>query len=262
MNQPAVAKKRILVLDNDEIMRTVVRFILGRAGYAVDSAEHGDEAIACYSEALDRGHRFDAVILDWSIRGRLGIRETIGKLLELDPTAKAVVMSCDPDDPALADFRGHGFRGVLIKPFTSVELERAVQAIVNEPRQMKNILLIDDNYYFLTGLSMNLCVYLKNCNILIAEDDLQALEIMESIPVDLIVTDLEMPSLDGYELAASIKKKHPALPVFAMTGCIAPETETRLASLGAARCFAKPFGFKELADMVAAELGILSPVAA
>jgi CheY-like chemotaxis protein len=126
---------------------------------------------------------------------------------------------------------------------------------------MKNILLIDDNYYFLTGLSMNLCVYLKNCSILTARNGGQALEIMESVPVDLIVTDLEMPSMDGYELTASIKKKHPKLPVFAMTGYIAPETEKRLASLGAARCFAKPFGFKELADMITAELGAHTLVA-
>lgn len=60
----------------------------------------------------------------------------------------------------------------------------------------------------------------------------------------------------------SVKKKHPDLSVFIMTGSGAPETEKRLASLGALRCFAKPFGFKELADMVAAELSAPSPVAA
>ncbi len=59
-----------------------------------------------------------------------------------------------------------------------------------------------------------------------------------------------------------VKKKKPDLPVFAMTGCIAPEAEKRLASLGAPRCLEKPFGFKKLADMIAAELGALSSVAA
>jgi len=201
------------------------------------------------------------VILDGKIRGGMDTRETLGKLLELDPTVKAVVTSCDRDDPVMTDFREHGFRGALMKPFTSDELVRGVQAAVNGAH-MKNILLIDDNYYFLTGLMMNLCVYLKNCNILTAGNGGQALEIMESVPVDLIVTDLEMPFMDGYELVESIKKKHPDLPVFAMTGCVARETEKKLASLGAARCFIKPFVFKELADKVAAELGALSPVAA
>jgi DNA-binding NtrC family response regulator len=262
MSRPAGAEKRILVMDNDEIMRTVIRFILGRAGYTVCSTEYCEEAIDSYREALCSGHSFDAVILDGNVRRGMGVRELLGKLLELDPHAKAVVTGCDRDDPMMTDFRKYGFRSALVKPFTSDELEQAVQTAVNGPHHMKNILLIDDNYYFLTGLSMNLCVYLKNCNILTAGNDVQALEIMESVPVDLIVTDLEMPSTDGYELVASIKKKYPELPVFAMAGRIAPEMEKKLASLGAARCFAKPFGFKELADMVKAELGALSLIAA
>lgn len=262
MNQPACAEKRILVMDNDEIMRTVMRFILERAGYTVCSTEYCEEAIDSYREALHSGHSFDAVILDGNIRRGMGVGEMLGKLLELDPNAKAVVTGCDRDDPVMTDFRKYGFRSALVKPFTSDELEQVVLTTVKGPHDMKNILLVDDNYYFLTGLSMNLCAYLKHCNILTAGNGARALEMIESIPVDLIVTDLEMPSTDGYELVASIKKKYPNLPVFAMAGSIAPEMEKKLASLGAARCFAKPFGFKELADMVAAELGALSLIAA
>jgi CheY-like chemotaxis protein len=258
----AGAGKRILVVDNDEIMRTLMRFILGRAGYTVFSTEYCEEAIACYKEALNSGHSFDAVVLDGNRRRGMGVRELLGKLLELDPDARAVVTGCDRDDPVMTGFREYGFKSALLKPFASEELELVVQTTVSEPKHMKNILLVDDNYYFLTGLSMNLCVYLKNCNILTAGSGARALEMMDSIPVDLVVTDLEMPSTDGYELIASIKKKCPGLPVFAMTGLTGPETEQRLASLGAAGCFAKPFGFKELADTVAAELGALSLIAA
>jgi CheY-like chemotaxis protein len=254
--------KRILVLDNDEIMRIAIRFMLERAGYKVYLAEHCDEVIDCYGEALKAGHPFDAVILDWNIRGGKGARETVGKLLELDPHAKAVVTSCDRDDPATTDFRECGFRGVLIKPFTSDELEQTVHTAVDGQRNMKKILLVDDNPYFLTGLSMNLCFHLKNCNILTAANGRQALEIMEAIPVDLIVTDLEMPSMDGYELVASVKKKHRGVPVFVMTGNAAPETKKRLESMGASRCMEKPFGFKELADLIETELGSSLSVAA
>jgi DNA-binding NtrC family response regulator len=261
-SQPAVTEKRILVMDNDEIMRTVMRFILGRAGYTVCSTEYCEEAIDSYREALHSSHPFDAVVLDGNRRRGMGVKELLGKLLELDPKAKAIVTGCDRDDPMMTGFREHGFKTALAKPFTSEKLEEVVQTTVNGPHHVKNILLIDDNYYFLTGLSMNLCAYLKHCNILTAGNGARALEIIESIPVDLIVTDLEMPSTDGYELVTSIKKKYPNLPVFAMTGSMAPETEKRVASLGAARCFAKPFGFKELANMVAAELGAFCLVAA
>jgi DNA-binding NtrC family response regulator len=127
---------------------------------------------------------------------------------------------------------------------------------------MKNILIVDDNCYFLTGLSMSLCVYLKNCNILTAESGARALEILDTLPIELIVSDLYMPAIDGYKLVESVKKNHPDIPVFIMTGGLVRETEKRLASLGAARCIEKPFGFKELADLIMSEINVLSPVAA
>ena len=111
---------------------------------------------------------------------------------------------------------------------------------------MKNILVVDDNNSFLLGFSMNLCIHLKDCNVLTADNGGKALEIMRSLPVDCIVTGLEMPSMNGYELVESIRKKHPALPVYVMTGAGRPEMEKKLASLGASRCVAKPLVFKDL----------------
>ncbi len=126
---------------------------------------------------------------------------------------------------------------------------------------MKNILIVDDNSYFLEGLSMSLGLYLKDCKILTVGSGKEALEILESIPVELIVSDLYMPAMDGYKLIESVKTKHPDIPVFIMTGGAVQETKKRLASLGVSRCLEKPFGFKELADLIAAELDA-APVAA
>ncbi len=127
---------------------------------------------------------------------------------------------------------------------------------------MKNILIVDDNRFFSAGLSMGLYFYLTGFNILTAESGRRALEILESVPVDLIVTDLDMPFMDGHDLLMSIRKSHPKLPVFVMAGSVEPEIEKRLVSLGVSRCIEKPFGFKELSDMIAVELGVLSPAAA
>jgi two-component system cell cycle sensor histidine kinase/response regulator CckA len=123
--------KTILVMDDDEIMRTVMRFMLERAGYEVHLAEHGDEAIEFYRDALRRGSPFDAVILDWNIRGGKGAGETIRILIEIDPAAKAIVTSCDLEESAMTDFRGYGFRGALTKPFSSDDLEQILYTVVN-----------------------------------------------------------------------------------------------------------------------------------
>ncbi len=127
---------------------------------------------------------------------------------------------------------------------------------------MKNILIVDDNGYFLEGLSMSLSIYLNNCKILTATSGEQALEILNSVPIELIVSDLYMPSMDGYMLTKSVKEINPGMPVFIMTGGAVVKTKKQLATLGVARCIEKPFGFKELADLIAAALMVYSPAAA
>ncbi len=127
---------------------------------------------------------------------------------------------------------------------------------------MKNILLVDDNGYFLEGLSMSLGIYLKNCKILTATNGEQALEILKSVPIELIVSDLYMPNMDGYMLTKSVKEKNPDMQVFIMTGGAVAEMKKRLATLGVSRCIEKPFGFKELADLMSAALIVCSPAAA
>jgi CheY-like chemotaxis protein len=127
---------------------------------------------------------------------------------------------------------------------------------------MKNILITDDNRFFLDGLLTRLSLYLPNCHIAAAESGKRALEILVSSPIDLLVTDLDMPHMDGHELLISVRKNHPDLPVFVMTANCDSAMEKKLEALGSSRCIDKPFGFKELSDMIEAELGVPSPAAA
>ena len=123
---------------------------------------------------------------------------------------------------------------------------------------MKNILVVDDNCFFLLGLSMNLCVHLKDCNVLTAGDGEKAVEMMKFLPVDCIVTGLETASSNGYELLRSVKKNNPTIPVYVMTNAGGPVMEKKLASLGASRCVVKPLDCKELAGLIASELTVCS----
>ncbi len=99
----------------------------------------------------------------------------------------------------------------------------------------KNILLVDDQQHFLTILATELGDSSNNFRILTAENGVRALEILESAQVDLVVTDLKMPMLNGYDLISHMKKKYPGIPVIVISSFLYPDSETRLRTLGVTR---------------------------
>jgi len=115
-------KGRVLVMDDEALIRDIAGEMLEFIGYSVDLAATGEEALERYLEARERGAPFDAVIMDLTIPGGMGGEEAIGRLLEVDPNARAIVSSGYSNDPVMSDFRRYGFRGVVTKPYKIKEL--------------------------------------------------------------------------------------------------------------------------------------------
>jgi CheY-like chemotaxis protein len=112
---------------------------------------------------------------------------------------------------------------------------------------MKHILLVDDEKQILQSLAEGLCCYEHDWHVLTAENGCQGAEIVDTQLLDVVVTDMRMPQMDGYELLLYIRRTKPDLPVIIMTADWMPELESRLVPLGAVQCVKKPF---DLAEMV------------
>jgi CheY-like chemotaxis protein len=105
--------------------------MLGRLGYRVDVAADGREAIELYTEARKAGDGFGTVIMDLTVPGGMGGRDTIKALLALDPDATAIVSSGYADDPVMSEYQQYGFKGVVPKPFGVADLSRLLQRLVH-----------------------------------------------------------------------------------------------------------------------------------
>lgn len=130
--KPLVGKGRILLMDDEEMVRNVAGKMLGHIGYEVEFAGDGDKAIELYKEAKESGHPFDAVIMDMTIPGGIGGKEAIKKLLEIDPDVKAIVSSGYFSDPIMSEFKRYGFRNVLAKPYRIKELTETLRKVITE----------------------------------------------------------------------------------------------------------------------------------
>ncbi len=121
---------KILIMDDEEIIREVAGEMLKHFGYEVEFAKDGAEALEKYANAMKSGTSFDAVIMDLTIPGGMGGKEAVKKLIEIDPKVKAIVSSGYASDPVMTNFRQHGFAGIITKPYQVSELSEQVKNVL------------------------------------------------------------------------------------------------------------------------------------
>jgi CheY-like chemotaxis protein len=119
---------------------------------------------------------------------------------------------------------------------------------------MKNILLIDDDRSFLKTLEEELSNYNEDWNILTAENGKRGVALIASHSVDLVVTDLRMPEMDGYELLAYFRDRRPNMPIIVLTADDSQEAGQRLRSLGVKQCISKPCQFSEIVRAISGRI--------
>ncbi|MGD9850914.1 MAG: ATP-binding protein [Nitrospirales bacterium] len=121
---------KILVMDDEDSIRIMVREMLVHCGYQVTLANDGEETLAAYKHAMNNQSPFNLVILDLTVPGKLGGLETFAQLRQLDPRVAALVSSGYSTDPIMANFAAHGFAGVIAKPYSMIDLSQMVHKIL------------------------------------------------------------------------------------------------------------------------------------
>lgn len=123
-------KGTILVMDDEQMIQDLAKQMLSRFGHEVLQAKDGREAIAIFKEHHHSDNPVDVIIMDLTIPGGMGGKEAIEEILKIDPDAKAIVSSGYSYDPVMANYRQHGFKASIGKPFEMAQLKETVNSVL------------------------------------------------------------------------------------------------------------------------------------
>ncbi|HDG67775.1 MAG TPA: response regulator [candidate division Zixibacteria bacterium] len=125
-------KGKILFMDDDSQIRNVVKQLLESAGHTVIPAENGEEAVRKYFEHKELGEPFDLLILDLTVPGGMGGKETMEEIRKKDPDVKAIVSSGYSNDPIMAYPEKYGFSAVIQKPYRINQMLKTIDELLSK----------------------------------------------------------------------------------------------------------------------------------
>jgi two-component system, cell cycle sensor histidine kinase and response regulator CckA len=123
---------RVLFMDDEPFIRNIAVTLLRRINCDPTVVNDGMAAVRAFFSAREAGAPYDVVILDLTVPAGMGGAEAMKRLLEIDPNVKAIVSSAYSSDPVMANFREHGFKAAVPKPYEVKELMSAVEILLHE----------------------------------------------------------------------------------------------------------------------------------
>lgn len=241
---------KILVVDDDEVIRNLLIDTLSSLGYQTWGAANGEEALAALNQK-----KVDIVITDIKMPKVDGVR-LLKKIKEAQPDLPVLIITAYSfaysQDQALKS----GADGFLAKPFRIGKMEELIKSALSNkktstslpPELSKKILIVDDDEVLVSMLqeTLNAMGYSAQGS----SDGDQALKKIESEEFDLVITDIRMPKMDGISFLKALKEKKPKMPVIMITGFSLAYSQQRAIQEGADGYLVKPFKIEKIEELV------------
>ena len=239
MDTTGLAGSRVLVVDDNHTNRRILAEVLGRWGMCTVLAESGQAALEALRKARDREEPFGLVLLDVNMPGMDGfmVLETAGRAGNL-AGAKTLMLSSGGQSGDAARCRDLGGAAYLTKPVRQYELREAVlralgrtsaagpvrgaardSALLGRVARPLRILLAEDN--LINQQVAFRALQKRGHSIIVAGNGREALDALERESFDVVLMDVQMPVMDGFEATAAIREREKAagthVPIIAMT---------------------------------------------
>jgi len=127
----AAPATRILIMDDDDSIRALMRRILSGNGFQVEATKEGGEAVRRHREALETGKPFSLVLLDIRVPHGMGGLEALRAIQAIDPGIKAIISSGYSENPVMSNYKELGIAAVVPKPYHAHELLSVVRQLLS-----------------------------------------------------------------------------------------------------------------------------------
>ena len=234
---PDLRGVRVLLIDDDPTARQVLGELLQPLGCIVSLAASGEEGLAELTRAADP---YDVVLIDWNMAGADGfeVGRRIRRAGRLALRPKLIMVTMYGDEGTAARARAEGFDGCLGKPVTQSDLLDTIVTALGQPQlaqespsrvatgnpqlmtflRGRRVLLVEDNE-FNQLVASDLLSLAAGMQVTVANNGRAALEKLHAQAFDVVLMDVQMPEMDGYQVTRAIRSE-PAfatLPIIAMT---------------------------------------------
>jgi DNA-binding NtrC family response regulator len=234
----------VLIVDDERSIRELLSDTLDAVGYKSLTAEDYDSA-----ESALKSANIDVVITDVLLPGKSGV-ELIKSIKHDNPNIPVLAIS--GKNVSQIEIKQAGADGFLAKPFRIGKIEELIEKTLAEldsakarpAPNRKKVLVVDDEESILRTLIEALDVL--GYDAIGAKNGLEALDVYEQNKVELVITDIRMPELNGIELMQRIRARDPEMPVVIITGYPLAYPPEKASTEGAAGYIAKPFRINQI----------------
>ena len=259
-----LSDKRVLIVDDIAINRDLLGHLLGKWGLKGDAVYSAEEALLQLRRTEERGIRYDLILLDvhmpeisgWSLAS--GIRDN-----PVWDDCRIIMMPSVGEKGDSQRCRELRLDGYLMKPVIPDELEEMIRAVLGRPkapeapatasaphlRQESLRILVAEDVEINQKLARRILEKLGH-RVTLAANGREAVSCWESGDFDLILMDIQMPEMDGYEAAGTIRAKEKAtgrhIPIAAMTAFALKGDDDKCLAAGMDGYISKPVKAEEI----------------
>ena len=274
---------RVLVVDDNFMARETLASMVQDFGLHCDTASDGEQALELLHRANHSGQPYHLVLMDWQMPGMDGLEvaQCIRADASLSTTPAMLMVTAYCRDEVMDRVTALELQGLLIKPVTesvlfnamqeALHLQHAIQGLhirhlpshqhlqTPESLQGRKVLVVDDN-----ALNREVAqdfLELAGVQVTTASSGKEALQLLHQRSFDAVLLDVQMPEMDGLEVARRIRRQEQwsQLPVWALTAQTREEDRDAIIASGMNGQLTKPINAQLLYQTLAQVFAALPP---